>query len=367
MTKKNVYLSLCLLFISIAAESADSTFTISGKFEKLKKGKAFLYIYKNEHPEKISAVIKNGRFKFSGIVKEPVTAVITLSGKRIDYFLFYLEPAKMSIYGNGDSLKLLTITGSPLNDDDKLLKKRLEHVNNWSKANEKAYSEAANTNNEEILDSLNEVDIEILKEKRKVVAGFVQDNPQSMRGALAIIENFAYHAEADEVEILYKLLDVNVKNSAQGKGIKKLIDVYNTVALGKVPPDFKQMSPEGKPISLSSLQGKYILVDFWASWCVPCRRENTNVVKAYHEFKDKGLDVLGVSYDTNKTNWLQAIKNDALAWQQVSDLLGWENATSELYGIKALPSNFLLDKSGRIVAKNIFGRKLLQKLSEVLL
>jgi len=187
-----------------------------------------------------------------------------------------------------------------------------------------------------------------------------------MRSAIAITENFGYYAEAEEVEPLYNALSNDLKNSTKGIAIKNMIEVYKTVGIGKVPPDFTQTTPEGKNISLSSLKGKYVLVDFWASWCGPCRRENPNIVKNFHQYKDKGFDIFGVSYDTKKPNWEKAIKDDGLEWKQVSDLQGWKNSTSALYGIKAIPTNFLLDKEGKIIAKNIFGKKLTQKLSEII-
>ena len=363
---KKLFGVLCCIFLSsIISKAADSTFTINGKFHKVRSGKIFLTIYSGDKTIKDSSVIKKGKFKFKGVANNPATAVLSLSSKPNDYFVFYLEPINFTINGVGDSLKLLTITGSSINDDDKILKKRMEYVSKWEESIDKPYSEAMKAKNKTVMDSLDEVSDNILKEKRKVIAAFVKDYPHSMRSAMAVVENYGYYAEADEVEPLYNSLDKNIQSSAKGVEIKKMIDAYKTVALGKVPPDFTQTTPEGKNISLSSLKGKYVLVDFWASWCGPCRRENPNVVKTYNQFKDKDFEIFGVSYDTKKPNWEKAIKDDGLAWYQVSDLLGWKNATSELYGIKAIPANLLLDRDGKIIAKNIFGKKLTEKLSEV--
>ncbi len=136
--------------------------------------------------------------------------------------------------------------------------------------------------------------------------------------------------------------------------------------IGSQAPDFTMNDTEGKPFKLSQLKGKYVLVDFWASWCGPCRGENPNIVAAYNQFKDKNFTILGVSLDDNKDKWLQAIKADNLGWKQVSDLKGWENATVSMYGYDGIPYNVLLDPQGKIVATSLREGALQSKLQEVL-
>ncbi len=357
---------ITILCFSYQSKAQDSTFVINGDFEKIKSGTVFLNIYKESQTFKDSAFIEEGKFQFTGTVTSPYFASLTMPERKNDYFTFYVEPTTMQVSGRGDSLGLLSIKGSSVNDDDKLLKGRMKPISKWEEANSKLYEVAYKEKNHKIIDSLDQVDYDILAAKRKVVAAFVKENPKSMRAAMAILENYGYYAEATDVAPLYLSLDPEIKNSLKGKEIKKMIDTYSKVAVGKDAPEIIQFTPDSAKLSLSSLKGKFVLIDFWASWCGPCRRENPNVVAAYNQFKDKGFTILGVSYDTKKDRWLKAIADDHLAWSQVSDLQGWQNATSDDYGIKAIPSNVLIDKDGVIVAKNIFGDKLITKLNEIM-
>lgn len=147
--------------------------------------------------------------------------------------------------------------------------------------------------------------------------------------------------------------------------LKNAVKATSSMMPGAEAPDFTMNTPDGQPLSLKDLRGKVLLIDFWASWCGPCRRENPNVVKAYKKYHDKGFDVLGVSLDKDKKRWLDAIEKDGLIWHHVSDLKGWANAAAQLYGVRSIPHTVLLDKDGKIIARNLRGPALEQKLAEL--
>ena len=195
---------------------------------------------------------------------------------------------------------------------------------------------------------------------------FIKTNPKSFT-AIYLLKVMVSKMPADKGEALYQLLGTKYKATSYGTDIKTKINAGRVTAIGKVAPDFEQPDTAGKIVKLSDLRGQYVLVDFWASWCVPCRAENPNVVKAYEKYHDKGFTVLGVSLDQpgRKEAWLKAIHQDHLTWMQVSDLQFWNNTVAKLYGINSIPQNFLLDKEGKIIARNIRGEELNAKLAEI--
>ncbi len=162
------------------------------------------------------------------------------------------------------------------------------------------------------------------------------------------------------------VLTATARSSKYGKHLGDLIQGGKIGAIGSKAMDFTQNDVNGKPVSLSSYRGKYVLIDFWASWCRPCRMENPNVVAAYNQYKGKNFTVLGVSLDQSKDNWLQAIKADNLTWTQVSDLQYWSNAVAQMYRIQSIPQNLLIDPNGLIIAKNLRGEELNARLKELI-
>ncbi len=227
------------------------------------------------------------------------------------------------------------------------------------------YREAKTNDDTEKLAQLDLTYDELDAKKKAFMLQFAQDKSNSVVSPYIIKAN-SYMFELDELELVANKLDASIKGSKDAKWLAERIAILQRVAIGQAFVDFTQNDTEGNPVLLSeAVKGKYVLIDFWASWCSPCRAENPNVVLAYQKYHDKGFDVFGVSFDKNHDKWLEAIAADQLNWGHVSDLAGWGNAAGKLYGIQSIPQNILINPEGIIIERNLRGEDLQQKLAEI--
>lgn len=320
-----------------------------------------------------STQVKNGAFGFEGRIPEPTVAGLVVKYAKKEgeekaereVIQLFIEPAKMELVAK-DSLKGYSLTGSRGEKDFEELMKKQQGYDFGPLYT--AYSDYQKKGDKEGMDKV-EKQIDDLQNKlnEEVYLGFLKSNPGSPVALFALKQYAGYDIDAAKVEPLFKNLPATEKAWPSAVAFKERIDIAKKTGIGNYAMDFTQNDTLGKPVSLSSFKGKYVLVDFWASWCGPCRRENPNVVKVFNKFRDKNFTILSVSLDqpAGRDKWLEAIHKDGLTWTHVSDLKFWDNAVAKQYGIRAIPQNFLLDPQGKIIAKNLRGEDLDVKLTEV--
>lgn len=312
-----------------------------------------------------SLTLDNGKGTLKGEVEIPEIYLISIKGQQAKG-PFYIENVKMKLTGKADSLQNLKITGSKANDDFKNFQNGIENIQNRMMAKNQKYMQAqqegasnANALRQEMQD--------IYSEYAPFLENFVRENPNSWVVPMAL-QNIMQLKGIEETEELIAVVDPKVMETPDAKEILENIEKQKVVSIGRIAPDFTQNDPNGNPIRLSDIyaKNKYTLIDFWAAWCGPCRQENPHVVSTFNEFKDKGFGVFGISLDRSKDDWLKAIKDDNLTWPQVSDLKYWQNEAAQLYLVRSIPANFLVDSQGKIVAKNLRGQALHEKMHELL-
>ena len=350
---KRIFLSLLIIPFFAFSQTKKKTetatekgFVITGNITGFDNGTSVSFLNdQTGQPEK-QTTIENGKFIIKGEMREPGFKVL-IFGEKPPAVPLFLDNSKVKISGDRNSLDRLAITGSSSND-------QFAEYSNAIKPYESIFQEGAAP------------DVNSASAVEKISTEFVKKHPDSYVSPLAVIRLFQVTQNGNEAESLYNIMRGNVKSSSLGQYINQQIQESKINAIGTVVKDFSQKDTSGNPVKISSFRGKYVLLDFWASWCRPCRMENPNVVAAYNKFHDKNFTILSVSLDQAKPAWLNAIQMDGLTWNHVSDLKGWGNEVATLFHIQSIPQNLLIDPDGKIIAKNLRGPVLENKLNEVL-
>jgi len=363
---KNLFY-LAIIAVVFAACSSEPHYVINGKIEGADSVKFLLQKRVDGNMVTLdSAVAYKGSFRMKGgSVKHPEMVLLTAVNSRLRT-QFYLENAEMTITGKLDSLFAANVTGSKTQDEYNGLIEANKALNDKYSNLYAQYQVAEQSGDTAKTAQLEKEATAIEAEMTNLQKDFVKNNPSSFV-APAILASLSYEMDGNEIESYINAMDTAVANTDIIRNLKERVAVMKTVAIGQKAPDFTMNDPEGNPVTLYSKVGaKLLLVDFWAAWCGPCRRENPNVVSVYKEFNKKGFDVFGVSLDQKKDDWVKAISDDKLTWTHVSDLQYWNNSAAKIYAVSAIPANFLLDEQGVIIGKNLRGEDLAAKVKEVL-
>ena len=324
-----------------------------------------------------TAKVENGKFIFKGNVTEPELHFVQVDGLK-GKAEFILEEGEIDIAIDKDSIFKSKRTGTYNNDklseyyDDIAVPRK--KMTDFQKKNQAEMMNAYKKQDTVVMNRLNKGYEAIGKEMKEISKNFTEKNPKAYITVLLLKQAFSMESVPyADMKKKYDALDPELKKTKAGKELGEMIEKANTppvakanVEVGATAPDFTAATPEGKKLSLKESMGKVTIIDFWASWCKPCRMENPNVVAMYNELHAKGLNIIGVSLDKEEGKWKEAIAADKLTWNHVSNLKFWEEPIAVQYGVQSIPATFILDENGKIVAKDLRGEELKAKVTELL-
>jgi len=355
MLPKAKHLLVLLSSFSLGASAQKAV--ITGNVKGLKEPSlVFSYAsgktYKND-----TVAVKGGTFTWKADFPHPQKVYIFFPQRFIEFFA---ENGRIQIAGTADLLDKLKFTGSKTQAEAEAYEKSLKDLTDQEAPLYQKWGKGSKEEQKALEAKLDELRMK----KRERANQYIAAHPKS-NFSVSLVDDRAAMGSYSDVKRIYELLDASAKETPTGQQIAERLTVLKRSDLGETMLDFTQNSTEGKPVRFADFKGKYVFVDFWASWCGPCRAENPNVLKAYNQYKDKNFTVVGVSLDDNGEKWKKAISDDHMPWTQLSDLKGWENELSTYYGIRAIPSSLLIDPQGKIIAKDLRGEALNQKLASL--
>lgn len=368
-----MYKKLCIIAtVAVTLFSCqEKKYIIDGTIDKSADGET-VYLQKQMNDNYVladSAVIHNGTFKFKGIQDSAVIALLSVERQMESRFFrplfFILENGKLK--ARIDTIS--TISGTSLND------RFQTYMNDRRKYDNEMEQLSQSFMNQYMQGGMPDSTFQELKKKfeiqenelKNLTANYVKANTNNVTGPFVFLQNSFLFTPEEQSEIIDNA-DSYFKDNSMVKGLSTILAAMKKVAVGMPYIDLKMENPDGRTVRLSDYldKGKYILVDFWASWCAPCRKQMPELVRIYNEYKGKNFDIVGVSFDTNRQNWLNGLKDMDMTWPQMSDLKGWESQAVMLYGIQGIPHTILLGPDGKIIAKDLKGEELTRKLNELL-
>ena len=357
---RKLLLSIVAASMTLAACNAQSGYKVTGTVEGMPDGKAIIATVNGSSLDTLAkADVKNGSFEFTGNVSEPTGAYIMVIGQR-GAIPFMLENANITVNAGQAGL---TVTGS---EGQKIYDQFMAINTTTQQEAMKLQQEYQAANGDQAkMQAVQEAYAKLMTDAQAKETELIKANPDSYVSTFVIVSSMG-QMEYEQLKERYNLLGEKAKASAQGKAIAAQIAKLESTAIGQIAPNLTITTQEGESISLYDIKGKVKLIDFWASWCGPCRGENPHVVEIYKEYHPKGLEIFGVSLDNNKEAWVKAIADDGLVWKHGSDLKGWQSAPAQLYSVSGIPHTVLLDENNKIIAKNLRGDELKQKIAELL-